>query len=100
MEKARNFQVSNINVEYDETEENLSFLTNDILQKLRSRNSVQCLKYKKSLKSVIEEAKRELDNNYFKTDITSSEEYVDYDNIIFSQKHYNDISEPDYIEMK
>ena len=102
LENARNYPVSDRHHQHDESEENLSFLTDDILNKFRNRKSMNCLNYKKSLKSVIEEAKRELDNNYFNTDICvpSSEEYVDYENIVFSSNCSNDNCESDYIEMK
>ena len=100
MEKENNIQISHRYLNHHlDTEENLSFLTEDILHRLKNR-SRKCLK--QSLKSVIEEAKREIDENYVNTNIydSNNEEYVDYDNIIFCPKRFSDNSESDYIEMK
>ena len=103
IEEKNNIQISHKHVEYHlDTEENVSFLTEDILHQLKNTRSRKCLNYKKSLKSVIEEAKKELDENYFNTNIYgyNSEDYVDYDNILFCQESFSDNCESDYIEMK
>ena len=103
IEEQNNIPISHKHIEYNlDTEENLSFLTEDILHQLKNTRSRKCLNYKKSLKSVIEEAKKELDENYFNTNIYgyNSEEYVDYDNILFCQESFSDNCESDYIEMK
>ena len=103
IEKDNNIHISHRHLEcHLHTEENLSFLTEDILHQLKNRESRKCLNNKKSLKSVIEEAKKELNENYFNTNIYgyNSEEYVDYDNILFCQESISDNSESDYIEMK
>ena len=88
----------------NKTEEICSILELEICSKLKvinsRKNSRKCLKIK-SLKSVIEEARKEIitkDMNYSSVSLnTEQEEYVDTDHLIMSLALRNNNS--DYIEM-
>ena len=90
-------------------EEDFSFLTTEILQQLKNtrRTSRKALHNKKSLKSVIEEAKREvrrdpLDNvteiRIVNIEENNFEEYVDYEDIMITTFRVGDFHS-DYIQM-
>ena len=90
-------------------DEDFSFLTLDILQQLKNskRTSRKALHNKKSLKSVIEEARRELrrDPSGPVTEIrtvsiaeNNCEEYVDFEVIVINTYRVGDINS-DYIQM-
>ena len=89
-------------------DEDFSFLTMDILQQLKNskRTSRKALHNKKSLKSVIEEARKELRRDPPVTEIIRTvsiaennfEEYVDYEDILINTYRTEDINS-DYIQM-
>lgn len=88
-------------------DEDFSFLTMEILQQLKNskRTSRKALHNKKSLKSVIEEARRELRRDPTVTEIrivsiaeNNCEEYVDYEDILINTYRTEDINS-DYIQM-
>ena len=89
-------------------DEDFSFLAMDILQQMKNTkrtSSRKALHNKKSLKSVIEEARRELRQNPPVTEIRiisieedNFEEYVDYENIVVNTFRTEDINS-DYIQM-
>ena len=90
-------------------DEDFSLLTMDILQQLKNskRTSRKALHNKKSLKSVIEEARRELrrDPSGPVTEIrtvsiaeNNCEEYVDFEDIVINTYRAGDINS-DYIQM-
>merc|ERR1711876_100150 len=85
--------VTTTNLKVIQEEEDFSFLTSDILQQLKNtkRSSKKSLHNKKSLKSVIEEARRELRRDTRpNTEIriisieedNCGEDYVDYEEIV------------------
>ena len=88
-------------------DEDFSLLTMEILQQLKNskRTSRKTLHNKKSLKSVIEEARRELRRDPTVTEIrivsiaeNNCEEYVDYEDILINTYRTEDINS-DYIQM-
>ena len=88
-------------------DEDFSLLTMEILQHLKNskRTSRKTLHNKKSLKSVIEEARRELRRDPTVTEIrivsiaeNNCEEYVDYEDILINTYRTDDINS-DYIQM-
>ena len=88
-------------------DEDFSLLTMEILQQLKNskRTSRKTLQNKKSLKSVIEEARRELRRDPTVTEIrivsiaeNNCEEYVDYEDILINTYRTDDINS-DYIQM-
>ena len=103
--------VTTANLKGIQEEEDFSFLTADILQQLRNpkRRSRKSLHNKKSLKSVIEEARRELRRDTRpNTEIRiisieedncgKCEDYVDYEDIVVTTYRPGDINS-DYLEM-
>ena len=101
--------VTTANLKVIQEEEDFSFLTSDILQQLKNtkRRSKKSLHNKKSLKSVIEEARRELRRDTRpNTEIriisieedNCGEDYVDYEDIVVTTYRPGDINS-DYLEM-
>ena len=101
--------VTKVTLKPIQEEEDFSFLTMEILQQLKNtkRTSRKALHNKKSLKSVIEEAKREVrrdpSDNVMEIRIVNIaennfEEYVDYEDIVINTFRVGDINS-DYIQM-